>query len=102
MVGCHLADDIWSRERSAVRHQRGARQQQRGRQATFVGWNAARQSSSPASDKECLLAICQARLHHQEAAAKNLQAAREADPKCALLERAEKELVGATPTLFAS
>jgi len=50
----------------------------------------------------CLLAICQARLHQQEAAAKNLQAAREADPKCALLERAEKELAGATPTLSAS
>jgi len=50
----------------------------------------------------CLLAICQARLHQPEAATKNLQAAREADPKCALIERAEAELAGVTPTLSPS
>jgi hypothetical protein len=50
----------------------------------------------------CLLAICQARLQHRDAAAKNLQAAREADPKCALLGRAEAELAGANATLPAS
>lgn len=50
----------------------------------------------------CLLSICQARLNQPEAAAKNLQAAREADPKCALLARAESELAAGTPTLSAS
>jgi len=47
----------------------------------------------------CLLAICQARLHQLEAAAKNLQAARDADPKCALLSRAEQELAAVPTTL---
>jgi len=50
----------------------------------------------------CLLAICQARLQQQDAAARNLQAAREADPKCALIGRAEAELAGDTATLSAS
>ena len=50
----------------------------------------------------CLLAICQARLQQQDAAARNLQAAREADPKCALIGRAEAELAGATTTTSAS
>ncbi len=50
----------------------------------------------------CLLAICQSRLSQPESAGKNLQAAREADPKCALLGRAEAELAGATPTLSPS
>src|SRR5260370_807689 len=50
----------------------------------------------------CLLAICQARLQQQDAAARNLQAAREADPKCTLLGRAEAEVARATPTLSAS
>src|SRR4029077_8300635 len=45
----------------------------------------------------CLLAICQARLHQLEAGAKNLQAARDADPKCALLARAQQEWT-AVPT----
>lgn len=40
----------------------------------------------------CLLAMCRVRLHDPEAAAKNLQAAREADPRCGLLERAHREL----------
>jgi hypothetical protein len=40
----------------------------------------------------CLLAICQARLHKPEAAASNLEAARTADPRCLLLERAQAEL----------
>jgi hypothetical protein len=40
----------------------------------------------------CLLAICQARLNQTEAAATNLKAAGEADPRCALLERAQAEL----------
>ena len=47
----------------------------------------------------CLLAICQARLHQLVAAAKNLQAARDADPKCALLARAEQELAAVPTTL---
>ena len=50
----------------------------------------------------CLLAICQARLDQPEAAAKNLHMAREADPRCALLGRAEVEVARATPTLSAS
>lgn len=50
----------------------------------------------------CLLAICQARLHQSEAAAKNLQDAREADPKCALIGRAEGEVARVTPTLAPS
>ena len=44
----------------------------------------------------CLLAICNARLHKPEAAAQNVQAARDADPRCALLERAQAELDKAT------
>lgn len=50
----------------------------------------------------CLLAICQARLNQPEAGAKNLQAARKADARCALLGRAEMEVARATPTLSAS
>jgi hypothetical protein len=50
----------------------------------------------------CLLAICQARLDQPDAAAKSLQAAREADLRCALLGRAEVEVARATPTLSAS
>ena len=50
----------------------------------------------------CLLAVCQARLQQRDAAAKNLQAAREADPRCALLGRAEVEVARATPTLSAN
>jgi Zn-dependent protease len=47
----------------------------------------------------CLLAISRARLDQTEAAVKDLAAAREADPKCALLSRAELEIekVSAAP-----
>jgi hypothetical protein len=40
----------------------------------------------------CLLAMCFARLQKHEAAATNLRAAREADPRCALLERAQADV----------
>jgi Zn-dependent protease len=40
----------------------------------------------------CLLAICHARLHDAETAAKDLQAAEAADPRCQLLERARAEM----------
>jgi hypothetical protein len=46
----------------------------------------------------CLLAMCYARLQRNGAAATNLQAAREADPRCALLERAQTELDEPTAT----
>jgi peptidase M50-like protein/ClpA/ClpB-like protein len=44
----------------------------------------------------CVLAMCRARLHEPEAAVKNLDAAREADPKCSLLARAQAEVEQAT------
>jgi thioredoxin-like negative regulator of GroEL len=40
----------------------------------------------------CLLAICNARLHDSEAAAKHLEAAAAADSRCQLLERARAEI----------
>jgi hypothetical protein len=40
----------------------------------------------------CLLAVCHARLHDPEAAAKDLQAAEAADPRCPLLDRARAEI----------
>jgi hypothetical protein len=46
----------------------------------------------------CLLAMCHARLHKPEATASNLQAAREADPRCVLLERAQVDLDKAAAT----
>ena len=46
----------------------------------------------------CLLAMCYARLQRHEAAATNLRAARDADPRCALLERAQTELDQAAAT----
>jgi predicted Zn-dependent protease len=46
----------------------------------------------------CLLAMCFARLQRHDAAATNLRAAREADPRCALLERAQAEVDKATAT----
>ena len=46
----------------------------------------------------CLLAMCYSRLGKPEDAARNLQAARDADPKCALLERALSELDQAAAT----
>jgi hypothetical protein len=46
----------------------------------------------------CLLAMCRARLNQSEAAATSLKSAREADPRCALLERAQAELDRAAAT----
>jgi hypothetical protein len=40
----------------------------------------------------CILAMCHARLDQADVAAADLQAARDADPKCALLTRAQAEL----------
>jgi Zn-dependent protease len=40
----------------------------------------------------CLLAICNARLHQSEAAAKHLEAAEAADSRCQLLDRARAEI----------
>ena len=49
-----------------------------------------------------ILAMCHARLDKPEAAAAELQAAREADPKCALLDRAQAELEIAAPATVKS